>query len=242
MIKNKNKELIEWIEYHLLIGIEHFYLYNNLGDDHVELFLRSYLNRGLVTIVQWPFLPLPKEHWNMIQSASMNHMLKNFGPFNRWVGYFDVDEYFFINETFFESIIDRRLSLPDLLDRYFPVEKYSGGVQFPNCPMSCSITQDDILISRYTLLIEKCQVISEPKECQSRFKLFLRPKHVPLMQNIHALSLGVQADSHLSKSLGHFQHFHYGNIDSNSKKNVDYINSSKRYIDRLRSRVIFYRK
>ena len=172
----------------------------------------------------------------------MNHMLKNFGPFNRWIGYFDVDEYFFINETSAQSILDRRSFLPDLLDEYFPVENYSGAVQFQNCPMSCSITQDDIVISRYTLLIEKCQILSEPHQCQSRFKLFLRPKNVPLMQNIHALSLGVQANANLSNSFGRFQHFHYGNVSSTLVKDVHYMNSLKRYIDKLRNRVIFYRK
>ena len=29
MYKNEAKYILEWIEYHLMIGVDHFYLYNN---------------------------------------------------------------------------------------------------------------------------------------------------------------------------------------------------------------------
>ena len=36
IFKNEGKYLREWIEFHRIIGIEHFYLYNNNSDDNYE--------------------------------------------------------------------------------------------------------------------------------------------------------------------------------------------------------------
>ena len=237
MIKNKKNELIEWIEYHALLGIEHFYLYNNLGDDHVESFLRPYLDRGLVTIVQWPFVPLPNEHWNMIQSASMNHMLKNFGPFNRWIGYFDVDEYFFPSDRHFSSILGGEKSLVQLFDEHVSSYGSAGAIQFFNCPMSCTINQDELLNDRFMLNIEKCQTKSLSESCSTRSKMFIRPSNVPLMQNIHALSLGEFVPASRSEDLARFRHYHYGSVGSNLTKNENLPVALRPHLDRLRQRV-----
>ncbi|CAF3476661.1 unnamed protein product, partial [Rotaria sp. Silwood2] len=64
MIRNKRNEIIDWIEYHRMIGIEHFYLYDNLSEDHIDIFLKYYLDQDIVTIVKWPFRPIRNQHWN----------------------------------------------------------------------------------------------------------------------------------------------------------------------------------
>ena len=49
---------MEWIEYHRLIGIEHFFVYNT-ARHHITRELKrtyaSYTNEGLVTLVDWPY-------------------------------------------------------------------------------------------------------------------------------------------------------------------------------------------
>jgi hypothetical protein len=61
--------LVEWIEYHLRIGVQHFFLYdttyvgcagvnvNNIPKQFKELkqLLKDYINRGMVTVVPWPY-------------------------------------------------------------------------------------------------------------------------------------------------------------------------------------------
>lgn len=37
-----------------LIGIEHFYLYNNNSTDNYEEVLKPYIDKGLVTLIDWP--------------------------------------------------------------------------------------------------------------------------------------------------------------------------------------------
>ena len=44
--KNEARYLAEWLEFHLLAGVEHFFLYNNDStDDHREV-LAPYLRAG----------------------------------------------------------------------------------------------------------------------------------------------------------------------------------------------------
>ena len=54
MIRNSGPYLREWLEYHVLVGVEHFYLLDNASDDSTtrEL-LAEYEQRGLVTHLTW---------------------------------------------------------------------------------------------------------------------------------------------------------------------------------------------
>ncbi len=62
--RSNKKHWIEWIEYHLILGVDHFYIYdtstNNGNYNHVPTNtlrrdLRSYIHRDIVTIVPWHF-------------------------------------------------------------------------------------------------------------------------------------------------------------------------------------------
>lgn len=52
--KNEAKYLREWIEYHTLIGVDHFYLYDNGSRDRSFEVLLPFIKKGLVTCVYWP--------------------------------------------------------------------------------------------------------------------------------------------------------------------------------------------
>ena len=45
IFKNESVFLKEWLEYHLLIGVEHFYLYNNFSEDNYQTSLLLYRER-----------------------------------------------------------------------------------------------------------------------------------------------------------------------------------------------------
>ena len=51
-----------------------------------------------------------------IQMSALNHMVTNFGPFNDWVGFFDVDEYFQLNTTLADAVESGNTTLPELLE------------------------------------------------------------------------------------------------------------------------------
>ena len=49
--------LVEWLEYYLLLGVQHFYVYDTTIASAPPLrdLLELYINRGQVTVVHWPY-------------------------------------------------------------------------------------------------------------------------------------------------------------------------------------------
>lgn len=86
IFKDESLSLKELVEYHKLIGVEHFYLYNNFSTDNSESILQQYINEGIVTLVDWDVAP-------PAQSAAYNDFKKKFWNETQWVAFIDLDEY-----------------------------------------------------------------------------------------------------------------------------------------------------
>ena len=54
IIKNEGPYLREWLEYHKLIGVEHFYVYDNESSDNTKEVLQPYIDAGDVTYIYFP--------------------------------------------------------------------------------------------------------------------------------------------------------------------------------------------
>src|SRR5438309_11534779 len=79
--------LREWIEFHRLVGVERFFLYDNEStDDHLEV-LGPYIEDGMVVLHQWPMRPG--------QLPAYNHCLAKHGDESRWIAFLDLDEFLF---------------------------------------------------------------------------------------------------------------------------------------------------
>jgi len=93
----------EWIEFHLMSGFDHIYVYDNSGAHTNETSLveaLSIYNVSEVTRVDWPFLICNNNipaHINTgersSQYAAENSCNRRFGPYTEWIGAFDADEY-----------------------------------------------------------------------------------------------------------------------------------------------------
>ena len=57
IFKNEAPYLKEWIEFHKLVGVEHFYLYNNESDDNYLEVLKPYLETNQVDLIDWKSTP-----------------------------------------------------------------------------------------------------------------------------------------------------------------------------------------
>jgi hypothetical protein len=85
--RDEEPYLREWIEFHRLVGVEHFFLYNNLSlDDHRDV-LAPYVEAGIVTLTDWPEEPG--------QMSSYEHCLATFANASRWIAFLDLDEFLF---------------------------------------------------------------------------------------------------------------------------------------------------
>ncbi|MCB1119729.1 MAG: glycosyltransferase family 92 protein, partial [Chlamydiia bacterium] len=54
VIRNEAPFVREWIEYHKQLGVQYFYLYNQLSQDAYTHYLDPYLTSGEVILIEWP--------------------------------------------------------------------------------------------------------------------------------------------------------------------------------------------
>jgi hypothetical protein len=87
--RNEASYLREWIEFHRLVGVERFYLYDNLSTDAHQEALAPYLEDGFVTLHEWKVVPPPD------QRDTYDHCLSEHGHDSRWMAFIDIDEFLF---------------------------------------------------------------------------------------------------------------------------------------------------
>lgn len=86
--------VIEWLVYHILLGVEHFYIFDQrkLSTDlnYWNGAIRPFLDANIVTVIPYHY------YWESthIQKATFNIFLQKFGHLNHIVGFQDVDEFF----------------------------------------------------------------------------------------------------------------------------------------------------
>ena len=85
IFKNEAPYLKEWIEYNLLVGFDHFYLYNNNSEDDYLSVLQPYIDRGIVTLTEWPEVPG--------QIGAYRHWYDHYREEAAWCSFLDMDEY-----------------------------------------------------------------------------------------------------------------------------------------------------
>ncbi len=85
IFKDEGFFLKEWLEYHLIIGIDHFYLYNNNSSDNYQEILNPFIRAGIVTLIDWPH--------QQAQMEAYQDAIKHFREETKWLGFIDLDEY-----------------------------------------------------------------------------------------------------------------------------------------------------
>ena len=95
IFQNESDYLREWIEFHKLVGVEHFYLFNHLSTDNYKSVLAPYIKSGLVELIQWPYKKGDLTTWNYIQCKAYNHAIKLGFYKSKWIAFIDIDEFLF---------------------------------------------------------------------------------------------------------------------------------------------------
>jgi hypothetical protein len=89
--KDEADYLKEWIEFHRIVGVDHFYLYNNKSNDNYLDILNKYIRDEIVTLVQWPE---PQS-----QMKAYQNFFDKYKDETKWVGFIDLDEFVIPNST-----------------------------------------------------------------------------------------------------------------------------------------------
>lgn len=85
IMKNEKPYLKEWIEYHLLQGVEHFYLCDNDSTDNTKEYLEPYIQKGIIT-----YIPLPGINQ---QRICYDKIVNTYKDKTEWLAIIDLDEY-----------------------------------------------------------------------------------------------------------------------------------------------------
>jgi hypothetical protein len=100
VFKNESPHLEEWLEFHALVGIDHFFLYDDSSTDDFMTILQPWIDRGHVTL---------RPSKGRKQKNIYNHCLQRGANRCRWIAFIDIDEFLFNPEG---------KLLPQTMERY----------------------------------------------------------------------------------------------------------------------------
>lgn len=117
VFQNEAPWLREWIEFHRLVGVELFILYNNLSTDNFREILQPYVQKGIVRLYDWPLRYRNLPEWTQIQcNAFSNAIIKARENHIRWIAVIDSDEFLYSPKVSpgqsILSILDKYLTHP----------------------------------------------------------------------------------------------------------------------------------
>jgi hypothetical protein len=95
IFKNEARFMREWIEFHKLVGVQHFYLYNNLSTDNYKELLEPYIAQNEVELFEWPYERPKGTKDTKIQVRAFNDVLQKTRRIAKWVAFLDLDEFLF---------------------------------------------------------------------------------------------------------------------------------------------------
>jgi hypothetical protein len=114
MFRNEANYLKEWVEYHHMLGADHFLLYNDRSDDHWAEVLEPYINSHLVEVIDWPydrrkdeFIPLFPTWQVMAYQDGLRRSKGN----TKWLAFIDIDEFI---------LPQRNATILECLNQFFP--------------------------------------------------------------------------------------------------------------------------
>lgn len=102
--KGEDEYLKEWLEFHLLVGVGHFFIYDNGDNRQTEGIVRPYVDSGLVTYVPFPDLPdrrlrrsYGKRQFRKLsmQNLAYGDCSRKYASRCRWLAKIDLDEFLY---------------------------------------------------------------------------------------------------------------------------------------------------
>ena len=111
IMKNEAPYVKEWLDYHILAGVDHFYIYDNESPDNLKEILKPYINAGIVTYIFYP--------GKAMQQPAYNDAIQKFRFFCRYMAFVDGDEFILPKDN---------RSIVEVVDEILANKKNAGGL------------------------------------------------------------------------------------------------------------------
>jgi len=110
IFKDEAPWLKEWVTYHHeILGVEHFYLYNNDSSDNYEEVLSPFMKKGIVELFSWSSNDPSHQNLEKVDPSDAPFYKFQIGAYNdclrkkalgkaKWVAIIDIDEFIFAKE------------------------------------------------------------------------------------------------------------------------------------------------
>lgn len=170
LFKNEAKYLKEWIEYHRIFGVDHFYLYNIGSEDAFQEVLRPYIDEGIVTFFHWPEMIAPQDDrttytWALSTQIPAYENAWNFIALyeTKWLVFIDIDEFL---------VCPKEMPIKDLLKKY----KDFSGISLSSDFFDASI--HDHSSPPKKIIIQTSELASPPKQIAHKTvtKMIFKPE------------------------------------------------------------------
>ena len=117
VFRNEGPFLKEWIEYHRMVGVEHFWLYNDESTDNSMAILEPYIQMGIVDVEDHPSLRSSSMDSLSLREAFISNQIEIYRKViqqaknqTRWLALIDCDEFL---------LPKKNKTVPDCLHQYF---------------------------------------------------------------------------------------------------------------------------
>lgn len=206
IMKNEGRYLKEWLDYHILVGVNKFYLYDNESTDNTTEILKPYIEQGIVDYVYWP--------GKNQQSITYVDSLKRHKQETKYMAIIDLDE--FIVPVNYYTVPEYLATLPDFAQLVIGWEQYgSSGYKH---------AQPGLLIENYKKHADKSWGI----------KSIVNPRLVTSITNPHAHNVAGFIIDENGKKLGRIIQTEKRNITTNKIRCNHYVTKSfDEYIARM---------
>ncbi len=171
IFRNEAPYLKEWIEFHLLMGVECFYLFDHFSTDAPQKILAPYIEQKLVYLTAWPIEYSDVYEWTEVQCLAYERAIRWASGKAKWLVILDVDEFLFPTRG-------------TLLEALKPFEAYGGvGVNW-----QLFGTSNLAKIPEGKLMIEVLNwKASFDQEENCHIKSIVRPERVKGCDNAHSM-------------------------------------------------------
>jgi Glycosyltransferase family 92 len=164
--------LKEWIEFHRLLGAQHFYLLSHNSKDNYKEILKPYIKRGIVELKE--LVNDPHENaaeWVAhVQCPFYNQCIEKAKKESKWVAFLDVDEFLFPIHQF---------SLVEFLKNYEAFAGVAANWQMFGTSVIKTLQPDRLLIEQ----LIRCAPSNV--EVNKHIKIIVQPKRVTNFTNPH---------------------------------------------------------
>lgn len=206
IMKNEGPYLKEWLDFHILVGVTKFYLYDNDSTDNSRKILEPYIKSG---IVEYTFYP-----GTAMQHSAYDDIIQKHSYDTRWLALIDLDEFLVpvVNDTIPEFLNSIKTTFSQLVCTWVTYGS-SGHIHKP----------DGLVIENYKYRAKKTFGV----------KSIVNPRLLIKYKNLHHNFIAGWTIDNNGKKLGHIDQTNNPPAYNKLRLNHYYTKSYDEYIARL---------